>query len=73
MVKENKEPATKQDGIDQQPVLQDHTSVGGTATTLAESNPSLVTESSTFPASKDSVTARSVKAIDLESALRLFL
>ena len=33
--KENKEPAAKQDGIDQQPVVQDQTSVGGTATTLA--------------------------------------
>ncbi|XP_044175347.1 uncharacterized protein LOC114974680 [Acropora millepora] len=59
--KENKEPATKQDGIDQQLVLQDQTSVGGTATILAESNPSLVTESSTFAASRDSVPERAVK------------
>ena len=59
--KENNEPATKQDGIDQQPVLQDQTSVGGTATIFAESNPSLVTESSTFFASRDSVPERAVK------------
>ena len=58
--KENREPAAKQDGINQQPVVQDHTSVGGTATTLAESNPSLVTESSTFAASRDSVPTRAV-------------
>ena len=58
--KENKEPAAKQDGIDQEPVVQDQTSVGGTATTLAEYNPSLVTESSTFAASRDSVPARTV-------------
>ena len=58
--KENKEPAAKQDGINQQPVVQDHTSVGGTATTLAESNLSLVTESSTFAASRDSVPTRTV-------------
>ena len=58
--KKNKEPAAKQHGIDQQPVVQDQTSVGGTATTLAESNPSLVTESSTFAASRDSVPARAV-------------
>lgn len=58
--KENKEPAAKQDGINQQPVVQDQTSVGGTATTIAESNPFLVTESSTFAASRDSVPARAV-------------
>ena len=58
--KENKEPAAKQNGIDQQPVVQDQTSVGGTATALAESNPSLVTESSTFAASRDLVPARAV-------------
>ena len=58
--KKNKEPAAKQDVIDQQPVVQDQTSVGGTASTLAESNPSLFTESSTFAASRDSVPARAV-------------
>lgn len=58
--KENKEPAAKQDGINQQPVVQDKISVGGTATTIAESNPFLVTEASTFAASRDSVPARAV-------------
>ena len=58
--KKNKEPAAKQDVINQQPVVQDQTSVGGTASTLAESNPSLVNKSSTFAASRDSVPARAV-------------
>ena len=80
--KKNKEPAAKQDVINQQPVVQDQTSVGGTASTLAESNPSLVTESSTFAASRDSVPARAVmggrprvcfKVVPVKEALKVNL
>ena len=48
---EIKESAVKPDSINQQPVIRDQSSVGGTATTPAESNPPPVTESNAFATS----------------------
>lgn len=51
---ETKFPTVEHDSVNQQPVIQDQSLVGGTATTLAVSNPSPVIESSTFAVSRDS-------------------
>lgn len=49
-----KDPAVERDSIDQQPVIRDQSSVSGATTALTESNPSPVTELSTFAVPRDS-------------------
>ena len=51
---ETEAPAVERNNVNQQPVIRDQSLAGRTATTLAETNPSPVTESSTFAVSGDS-------------------
>ena len=51
---ETNDRTVERDSANQQPVIRDQSSVSGTTTTLAESNPSPVIESSTFAVSRDS-------------------
>lgn len=48
-------PEAKQDSAKQQTIIQDQSSVGRTASTVTQSNPSSVNESSTFAVSRDSI------------------
>ena len=51
---ETNDRVVERDSANQQPVIHGQSSVGGTAATLTESNPSPVIESSTFAVSRDS-------------------